>query len=113
MPAASRPSKSRRPSGMRPGGASTSRSTGLAAASRSTSPSIHSASTDGMSSWGSPSQEERGHPDRQPRHPGVGGGGVEGQAVELQRLSEGTGERPSPTASESSDFLEVKAILTQ
>ncbi len=31
-----------------------------------------------MSSWGSPSQEERGHPDRQPRHRGVGGGGVEG-----------------------------------
>jgi len=34
-----------------------------------------------MSSWGSPSQEERGHPDRQPRHRGVGGGGVEGQSA--------------------------------
>jgi len=35
-------------------GESTPRSTRLAAASRSTSPSIHSPSTDGMSRWGWP-----------------------------------------------------------
>src|SRR5438093_6675220 len=114
MPAASRPSKSRRPSGMRPG-----RRPRL---DRRAWPRLHGQPVHPFTPQARTACPAGAHLRRRsaaiPIDKLVTGDwevvGSKGKLLSFKGFRRGWEERPSPTASESSDFLsEVTAILTQ